>query len=466
MNIVLFIVFLLTDLLMSVIFIVVYGKKDVYKDGMILAVHIPPEEVENEEVKAIITSYKKIFKHYNFWNLLAGIAVCFLCFYNFTAFIILWMIWLLVYIFAGTGIIYYNHYKMYQLKMNNGWVLAQNTHVVHIDTAVSAQTDKLPVSHWWQLPVALCFVASFALPAVRSYWVSETLDCIFPSTILVTICLFWGLHLWFSYRKNTVYSMDSSVNLSLNRMEKHTWSVLLLTINYLSLFGWLYLVLKIQITNWLSAMDYFIFIGLQMIPAIILIVGIIYITKRKQAILAMDSEPVVVDDDEYWKYGWYSNPNDSSFMVSDRLCSTNYSINMAKPSAKVFMIVSAFIVTASLVFVIILMSLFDHVNVQCTITDNQASFQAVMYHTEIPRKDIESVKILDALPDDDFMRTNGGSTDQYLIGHFSGKKTGKCMLYLYRQYTPVLEIKTANETVYVNSKDKADVEKWYQELEK
>ena len=350
--------------------------------------------------------------------------------------------------------------------MKKGWVLTQNTHVVHIDTAVSSQNDKLPISHWWQMPVALCYVASFSLPAVRSYWSSEAVDWIFPDTILTTIVLFWGLHLWFSYRKNTVYSMDSSINLSLNRMEKHTWSVLLLTINYLSLFGWLYLVLKIQIANWLSVTDFFIFIGLQMIPAIILIVGIIYITKRKQAILAMDTEPLVVDDDEYWKYGWYSNPNDSSFMVSDRLCSTNYAINMAKPSAKVFMIVSAFIVTASLVFVIILMTLFDHVNVQCTITDSQASFQAVMYHTEIPRKDIESVKILDALPDDDFMRTNGGDSDQYLIGHFSGKKTGKSLMYIYKKYTPILEIKTSDETVYVNSKDKADVEKWYQELEK
>ena len=105
MDIVLFIVFLLTDLLMSVIFIAVYRKKDVYKDGMILAVHIPAEEVENEEVQSIVTSYKKIFKRYNFWNLVAGVAICFLCFINFTVFFILWMIWLLVYIFAGTGVI-------------------------------------------------------------------------------------------------------------------------------------------------------------------------------------------------------------------------------------------------------------------------------------------------------------------------------------------------------------------------
>lgn len=466
MNIVFFIMFLFIDLFMELIFIYVYSKKDTYTDGMILAVHVPPEAVDNEDVKALITSYKKRFKRFHFWNLIAGLAVCFLCFFDITVFFVVWMIWLLVYIFAGMGLVYVPHYKMYQLKMKNGWVLTDKTHVVHIDTAVSALTDKLPISHWWQLPTVLCFAASFALSQVRAFWGSEPLQWILPGTILATMFLFWGMHVWFAYRKNTVYSMDSSVNLSLNRMEKRTWSVLLLTINYLSLFGWLYLVVKLQTIHWLYSVDYFIYIGLQMIPAVILIAGIIYIQKKKQSILAMDSEPVVVDDDEYWKYGWYSNPNDKSFMVPDRLCSTNYSINMAKPSAKIFMAVTTFLVIGAMAFCIILMAQFQNVTIQCSIGSNEADFHAAMYHTEVSMKDIESVQLLDALPDDDFVRTNGGASEQYLIGHFSGKKTGKCMLYVYRQYTPVLEIKTADKTIYVNSKDKAEVNKWYQELMK
>ena len=466
MSIVLFIIFLLADLFMEAIFIFVYSGKETYKEGMILAVHVPPEAADDDEVKTLTSSYKKNFKRFHLWNLLAGMAICFLCFYEISVFFIVWMIWLLVYIFAGLGITYVAHYKMYQIKIAHGWILTGKTHIVHIDTAVSALTSKMPVSHWWQLPVVLGFAGSFLLPEVRSFWGAEPLQWILPSTILVTTLMFWGMHLWFAYRKNVVYSMDSSVNLSLNRMEKRTWSVLLLMTNYLSLFSWAYLVLKLQTTHWLYSIDYFIYIGLQMIPAIVLIVGIIYIMKKKQSVLSMDSEPITVDDDEYWKYGWYSNPNDSSFMVPDRLCSTNYSVNMAKPSAKIFMIVTTFLVTAALIFCIVLMAQFENVTVQCSIEGDQATFSAAMYHTDISLTDIESVEILDALPDDDYVRTNGGSTDQYLIGHFSGRETGKCMMYVYLDYTPVLKIKTADVTIYVNSKDKADVEKWYQELEK
>ena len=130
------------------------------------------------------------------------------------------------------------------------------------------------------------------------------------------------------------------------------------------------------------------------------------------------------------------------------------------------MIVTTFLVTAALIFCIVLMAQFENVTVQSSIEGDQATFSAAMYHTDISLEDIESVEILDALPDDDYVRTNGGSTDQYLIGHFSGRETGKCMMYVYLDYTPVLKIKTADVTIYVNSKDKADVEKWYQEMEK
>ena len=38
-----------------------------------------------------------------------------------------------------------------------------------------------------------------------------------------------------------------------------------------------------------------------------------------------------VDDDIYWKNGWYNNPRDRRWVVPSRMCSSNYSFNMGKP---------------------------------------------------------------------------------------------------------------------------------------
>lgn len=37
---------------------------------------------------------------------------------------------------------------------------------------------------------------------------------------------------------------------------------------------------------------------------------------------------------EYWKSGWYENPQDPHLLVQNRLCDTNYTFNMARPAAR------------------------------------------------------------------------------------------------------------------------------------
>ena len=78
----------------------------------------------------------------------------------------------------------------------------------------------------------------------------------------------------------------------------------------------------------------------------------------------------------------------------------------------------------------------------------------------------QDINLSDALPEDDYVRTNGGSTDKVNIGYFRGKETGKCMMFLYKDCTPVLEIRLENGmTVYANSREEKDTEDWYDMLE-
>ena len=87
-------------------------------------------------------------------------------------------------------------------------------------------------------------------------------------------------------------------------------------------------------------------------------------------------------------------------------------------------------------------------------------FEAAGYEYEFSGNDIQSVKLIDELPDERFTRTNGGSTEKVNIGHFRGRETGKCMMFLYNDCTPVLEIRLDDMTVFANSRDPQETERW------
>jgi len=139
-------------------------------------------------------------------------------------------------------------------------------------------------------------------------------------------------------------------------------------------------------------------------------------------------------------------------------------MNMARPAAKVISVVTVVLTTVILIGVFSLILWFDNAKIMVKMEDNQVTMEAAIYDTSFTISDIQSIKILEKMPEDDFARTNGGATEEFLIGHFKGKVTGNCMLYLYCDYVPILEIKLADQTIYVNSKNENDIKAWYQKL--
>ena len=66
---------------------------------------------------------------------------------------------------------------------------------------------------------------------------------------------------------------------------------------------------------WWSHLLFFIF---QTIPIVAVFVMYFRLKKKKAQILAADDEPMYVDDDYYWRNGWYDNPNDPRVLVQTR----------------------------------------------------------------------------------------------------------------------------------------------------
>ena len=55
-------------------------------------------------------------------------------------------------------------------------------------------------------------------------------------------------------------------------------------------------------------------------------------------------------------------------------------------------------------------------------------------------------------------------TNSYDIGRYEGRTLGKCSLYVFNGYSPILMIKSDDTLVFVNSKEDGEIEGLYVEV--
>lgn len=169
-----------------------------------------------------------------------------------------------------------------------------------------------------------------------------------------------------------------------------------------------------------------------------------------------------IDEDVYWLSGCYSNPNDKRMLVENKFCSSSMEFNMARPGAKAFVFGLLAITAGVIIWCIYLFIPLIHLNVSLERTGNQVRIEGGGYDVEFDLDEVEDAELLDAMPEEQFRRQNGGNSDQYRVGHFKGDESGKTMLFIFNDYTPVLKIELEDETVYLNSKEPGEVESWYE----
>ena len=461
MAIIMSIIFLFTDAMMVGVCMFAYGGKEEYSEGMIFGVHIPKENVEEEAVQVIAQKYKRQFKKFQHWNMLLGILVCGLAFVSMGIFMIAWTVWLIEYIGGIYWFVYGNHRKMYQLKVERGWIVEETKQTIYIDTEVSAYSDKMPLPKKWYIPIFLLTVVMMLFPQMKKYLREDVTGYVLFGIAVGMNLFFLLFHWWVERRPNVVYSKDSKINLALNRLMKRTWTMCLFICAAVNTAAWAYMSICMMKDQWLTTGDFFVYIALHMTAGVFLAGGLCGLLKKKKEIASTDVEMIETDDDLYWKNGWYSNPHDKRLFVQDRMCGMNYSMNMAKTSAKIFTAVISAVVIGCAVWIAAILVEFATTEVTVEMKNGIMDIRAASYDYQIKTEDILAVKMIEEMPKDNFYRSNGGDTDKYLIGHFKGKEIGKCMLFLYKEETPILEIQLKDMTVFLNSENKKETEEWY-----
>ena len=459
-----FCVFAVTDLVIIGIFYAVYGTRRKDSEGTLLGVHLPQSAAESEEVTAFMARYWRNTKIFYAVNVVISTAICGFCFWYFSVFMIVWSVWLLEFCIGAMVLLYGTHRKLYDMKVEKGWIGSSGSRIMAVDTKAAAQSGRMGVSALWHL----LFCALILMPCIdadiRHFLVMSDDGWIFPVTGILVSFTFGILHTVILRMRNKVYSEDSDLNVEINRMQKNVWSWALVGSSLFNAAAYLVVVSGLDADGEIGAGMLGVYCIMETIPGFFMIGGFFYMRSRKEKLLRKNDRPLYIDDDVYWKNGWYSNPNDRRLMVQDWACSWNYTTNMARPAGKIFMFLALLFVAACLVWGCVQIWKIDFVPIELNISGKQVVITSGYSDYGIACDDITGVELLDSLPDDDYRKINGGEDQHKMMGRFKGENTGKCRMYLYTGYTPVLEIMTGDGPVYVNSKDPQETEEWMREI--
>lgn len=200
------------------------------------------------------------------------------------------------------------------------------------------------------------------------------------------------------------------------------------------------------------------------LPVIVLPICIWRLHVKKKAILATDTAPLYVDDDYFWRNGWYDNPNDPRVLVQNRYSSMNYTFNFGRPIGKVLTYGICLAVGALFLWMCLLFLKMDFTPIRLTITGENVSITSGYTDADFQLRDIEEIHLLDQLPAESFTKTNGSADNRMLLGIFWGSQTGNCRMYVALRESPVLEIRVPEYTVFLNSTTPGQTQAWYEEL--
>jgi len=354
--------------------------------------------------------------------------------------------------------------KLMVLKENNKWIYPVKATVV-IDTDASREKGKSAVSVWWSwIFVVLSFIPTIYLilhPDAQKYY--PIIFSLFGPAIQLLMVL---MYRQFLNRHTPVLSENSEINKALARTEEHINSLAATLIGMVMLLFWLIFSTSIAyITD--------IMIGQYAIVGMIISILVIAYWQQKKTHQAEeyffennqselfegeDENNDIYEQGNLWKWGCYSNPNDSRLFVPKRIAGMGWTINIARPIGKVFMVGVCLLVVG--VLGIIAASSVTGYEIQNK--NSKIIVSSVMYHSTFTADEIISVEMITKIPDS--TRTNGYGGATKSSGHFSVNGYGPCMFYIYNDVKEYIVIHLEGDGpqyVFVNGETIKETDELY-----
>ena len=217
-----------------------------------------------------------------------------------------------------------------------------------------------------------------------------------------------------------------------------------------------------MIHDWVYYVSIFIYIFILLVSTMVSMYILFMISDKREDLLRGAKNIEYVDDDYYWRKGYYFNPDSKKLMVQNRISSTNFSFNMAKRSAKLINFFTAILVVG--VAIVLLYVTVGGEDIDVVMNKDSVKISSNIYHVDINKKDIREIGLVDDTLDKSFIKNNGISVDEIDIGHYTGKKEGRVLLFINSEKRPLLRIKTKDKLIYISGDDDFEVENLYKLL--
>ncbi len=429
------------------------------KNGVLIGVTLPYSEIKNNDVLKIVEEYKKGNKRFALIGIIVFLPIILI---NYPS---LKMIYLFIWIFFMEILSYklfskYNK-RLKELKRKNEWFISQ-ARLLTIDTEVTRLKDKMPVSSLWFIPSLIISIIPIIILIINKDFSFGLL--ISASTGLVGTIIFMIMYRLYCKKPTEVYSEDSKVNIAYNLVYKRMWTMGTVIAATVQSIGMLFIFLPMTLNN--NSITLLILSAV--LPATIIFLGIYYInnrvTEEQNRLISTSSNPICIDNDEYWFRDIYNNPNDTRYIVEPRVgYKMTYNLG-TKKGRRIFY--GSYIFVAILLIGVSIMTLrLDFKKMRIEVLNQMVNIEVPSYSFAFNVDEIEEIKIIDSIKVN--LRTNGAATDKYSIGHFNVEGYGNCRLYIYDKNGPYIMLKVKDKGyIFISGTSGEETDKYYDELMK
>jgi len=448
LNIIMFILFY--PILLVMYFVLRNESKS--KKNIILGVTLSYDLRSDRDVTDICDSYRKSLKHYLIILTIIYPAVFFIK--SFSIAYTYHMTWLIIAMFAPYIPFIINNRKLKRVKAEKN-VPTDMAGKVVLDTKVSVQPQKR-LSAWFFIPP---FIMSM-IPIIRGIY--DGADRLFMTVYIINACLIallYVLYKVFDYQKMEIIDGNTTLSMSLTRTRRYNWCKAWFVLSWLT--GIFNLVFWLFISNTFGII---ISAGIYTMVMLVVLMNAELNTRKVQERLTEDSgRDAYVDDDEHWINGiFYYNSNDKHFFINSRV-GMNMTMNLARPVAKVLMVITI-IICLAMPFSGLWLYLEEVTPTRIEVTsDSVKSYHlALVYDVDI--EDIESIELVDTLPIT--ARIYGTSFDTLKKGRFNVSGRAYCELCLNIKVPPFIVIEANDKTYVFGTDDAARTREIYQMIVK
>ena len=439
--------------LYPVLFIIciVFALQNSYKDGMLFAVNMKREWVEDENVKAI----QKHFKKEMIWYSLILAIIPFSCLFipYFSIQMTIWMVWLIVAIILLMLPTVFANNRLKQWKRKMGYYEEQSAErYVELKNAGTVHCMHfLP----FFVPLALGTAAAIAvIPFAKVMGIF----CLIGAA---SGYIFLLVAIWTDRQPVQVISSNSDININYTRAKKRIWKNMWLCAIWLNTALILFLIL----VSFMQKQVGFIYLAGMIIFIILLaamcIPAIVILGRVEKAYEDKHDLNGGIEDDRNWIGGMlYYNPKDPHTIVDKRV-GIGTTVNMASKAGKgtiLFIIIA--LLMLPLVCVWVIAEEFTPIHLE--IENQSLCAEQIRTDYEISLDDLDDVEILTELPN--WSRVNGTGMETLEKGTFKISGEGECQVFLNSQNKKFLYFTANGKNYYMSGIDDTETEEIYQEI--